>query len=102
MQTEKKNSGKIQVPLKKQKENETLKQFWHTLTGLAAKCEFGEQTESIVMNTLIQDLNNKTVQERLCMEPKADPQEVFRFAVAYEARGEPTQDIRRKKRLQGN
>ena len=29
-------------------------------------------------------MNNKTVQERLCTEPKNDPQEVFRFAVAYE------------------
>ena len=69
---------------KKQKDKETLRQIWHTLTGLAAKCEFGEQTESLVMDTFIQNMNNKTVQERLCTEPKNDPQEVFRFAVAYQ------------------
>ena len=54
------------------------------LTGLAAKCGFGDQTESLVMDTFIQNMNNKTVQERLCTEAKNDPQEAFRFAVAYE------------------
>ena len=29
---------------RKRKEMETLRQFWHTRTGLAAKCKFGEQT----------------------------------------------------------
>ena len=32
----------------------------------------------------IQNMNNKTVQERLRTEPKADPQEAFRFPVAIE------------------
>ena len=51
---------------RKQKEKETLRQFWHMLTGLAAKCEFGDQTESLVMDTFIQNMNNEIVQERLC------------------------------------
>ena len=44
---------------RKQKEKETLRQFWHTLTGLAAKCEFADQTKSLVMDTFIQNKNNK-------------------------------------------
>ena len=36
--------------LGKQKGEETLRQFWHTMTGLAAKCEFGYQTVSLVMD----------------------------------------------------
>ena len=70
----------------KQKQNETLRQFWHMLTGMAAKCAFGEQTEGLIMDTFIQNMNNKSVQQKLCTEPKDDPQEAFRFAVAYEER----------------
>ena len=29
-------------------------------------------------------MNNKTVQQKLCTEPKTDPQEAFQFAIAYE------------------
>ena len=29
-------------------------------------------------------MNNKSVQQKLCTEPKDDPQEAFRFAVEYE------------------
>ena len=63
---------------------ETLRQFWHALTGLASKCAFDEQTESSIMDTIIQNKNNKMVQQKLCSEPKEDPQEALRFAVAYE------------------
>ena len=51
---------------------------------MAAKCAFGEQTEVLIMDTFIQNMNNKNVQQKLCTEPKDDPQEAFRFAVAYE------------------
>ena len=71
---------------RKQKQNETLRQFWHTLTGMAAKCAFGEQTEGLFMDTFIQNMNNKMVQQKLCTEPKEEQQEAFRFAVAYEER----------------
>ena len=65
---------------RKQKQNETLRQFWHTLTGMAAKCAFGEQTEGLIIDTFCQNMNNKMVQQNLCTEPKEEPQEAFRFA----------------------
>ena len=74
--------GRFKFFSRKQKEKGTLRHFWHPVTGLAAKCEFGEQTESLVMETFFQNMNNKTVRERLCTELKADPQKVFGFAVA--------------------
>ena len=51
---------------------------------MAAKCNFGEQTDSLILDTFIQNMNNKTVQQNLCTEPKNDPHEAFRFAIAYE------------------
>ena len=36
------------------------------------------------MGTFIQNMNNKSVQQKLCTEPRDDPQEAFRFAVTYE------------------
>ena len=62
----------------------TLRHFWHTLTGMASKYAFCEQTESLITDTFIQNMNNKMVQQTLCTEPKDDPQEALRFAVAYE------------------
>ena len=37
-----------------------------------------------MMDTFIQNMNNKMLQQKLCTEPKDNPQEAFRFAVAYE------------------
>ena len=64
-------------------QNESLRQFWNNLTGLAARCEF-EQTEGLTMDTFIQNMHNKTVQMRLCTDPKEQPQEALRFAIAFE------------------
>ena len=36
------------------------------------------------MDAFIQNMHNKTVQERLCTELKENPQEALRFAVAFE------------------
>ena len=69
---------------RKQRSDESLKQFWNVLTGLAAKCELGEQTEQLVLDMFILNMNNATVQERLCTEPKDNPEEALRFAVAFE------------------
>ena len=69
---------------KTEAKRKTLRQFWHTLTGMAAKYAFGEQNESLIMDTIIQNMNNKMIQQKLCTEPKEEPQEAFRFAVAYE------------------
>ena len=46
-------------------EKVTSRQFWHALTGQSAKCEFGDQTESLIMDAFIQKRNNKALQERL-------------------------------------
>ena len=51
---------------------------------MEAKCDFGDQTDSLIMDTFIQNMNNKTVQQNLCKEPKENPEEVFCFAIAYE------------------
>ena len=74
---------RFKVFSRKQKQKETLRQFLHKLAGLTAKCEFGQQTQSLVMDTFIQNMNNKIVQDQLCTEPKADSEEAFRFALAY-------------------
>ena len=36
------------------------------------------------MDAFIEDMQNKTVQERLCTEPKEQPQEALLFAIAFE------------------
>ena len=55
---------------RKQKEKESLRQFWNELNGLAAKCNFGNITESLVKDVFIVNLINKDVQHKLCTEPK--------------------------------
>ena len=34
---------------RKQQQIETLKQFWNVLTGLAPRCNFGEQSNSLII-----------------------------------------------------
>ena len=63
---------------------ESLQQFWSALNGLAATCEFGTQTASLVYDIFILNMKNKAVQERLCTEPKDDPEDGLKFAIAYE------------------
>ena len=69
---------------RKQKSNETLSQFWNVLNGLASKGEFGDQTQSLVMDVFIANMANETVQRKLTTEPKENPDDVLRFAEAYE------------------
>ena len=58
---------------RKQVPKETLRQFWRTLTGVASKCAFEEQTESLIMDTFIQNMNNKMVQQSCVPSPKTTP-----------------------------
>ena len=37
---------------------------------MAAKCAFGEQTEDLIMDTFIQNMNNKMVQQKLAPNRK--------------------------------
>ena len=69
---------------RKQKEGESLKQFWNELNGLASKCNFGAITESLVKDVFIVNKNNKEVQQKLCTEPKANVNDNIQFAIAYE------------------
>ena len=69
---------------RKQKPNETLNQFWNNLNGLAARCDFGNQTEGLVHDIFILNMNNKQVQEKLCTEPKETPAEALQLAIAFE------------------
>ena len=69
---------------RKQNENETLKQFWNELNGLAAKCNFGTITESLVKDVFIVNMNNEEVQQKLCTEPKTSIADTIQFAIAYE------------------
>ena len=69
---------------RKQKENQTLRQFWNELNGLAAKCNFGTVTESLVKDVSIVNMNNKKVQQKLYTEPKNTITETIQFAISYE------------------
>ena len=69
---------------RKQKEDESLEQFWHALNGLAANCDFGTQTTGLVYDIFVSNMRNTVVQERLFTEPKDNPEEALKFAVAFE------------------
>ena len=51
---------------------------------LASRCELEQKTEGLIMDTFIQNMNNKTVEERLCTDRKNQPKEALRFAIAFE------------------
>ena len=65
-----------------QQQGESLFQFWHALNGLAALCDFGEITPTLLLDMFILHMNNKKVQEKLCTEPK-EPDQALEFALAF-------------------
>ena len=69
---------------RKQKPNETLHQFWNILNGLAARCDFGNQTEWLVYDIFVLNMANKQVQEKLCVKLKDNPADAIQFAIAFE------------------
>ena len=69
---------------RKQQNNESLQQFWNALNGLASRCELGEITQTLVHDVFILNMNNKKVQEKLCVEPFDDPQDALKYAISYE------------------
>ena len=69
---------------RKQKPTESLHQFRNILNGLSAKCDFGNQTEGLVYNIFVLNMANKQVQEKLCTEPKDNPNEALQFEIAFE------------------
>ena len=66
-----------------QQPGESLFQFWHALNGLAALCNFGENSTTLVLDMFILHMNNKKVQEKLCTESK-EPDQALDFAIAFE------------------
>ena len=54
------------------------------MNGLAAKCDFGEQTKVLVHDISILNMANEQVREKLRTESKEKPAEVLQFAIAYE------------------
>ena len=69
---------------RKQKPSESLNQFWNALNALAAKCNFGDQTESLVHDIFVLNMVDEQVQQKLCTEPKETPAEALQFAIAFE------------------
>ena len=47
--------------LEKAKSTETLHHFWNALNGFAARCDFGDQTEGLVHDIFVLNMNNKQV-----------------------------------------
>ena len=68
--------------------------FWYSVSGLAARGEFEDQTISLIMDAFIQNMDKPTMQERVRTEQKAEPMEALRFAIASEER-EPAAKSRR-------
>ena len=69
---------------RKQQPDESLQQFWHSLNGLASRCELGKNTENFVHDVFILNMNNKKFQDKLCVEPYENPQDALQFAVSYD------------------
>ena len=44
---------------RKQKEDESLKQFWHALNRLAAKCDFGIQDTGLVYDMFVSKMKKQ-------------------------------------------
>ena len=66
-----------------QQQGESLQQFWHELKSLAALCDFGEITNTLVLDMFILHTSNKKVQEKRCTEPK-DSEQALEFAIVFE------------------
>ena len=62
---------------------ESLFQFWHALNGLAALCDFGGISTTLVLDMFILHMSNKKVEEKLCTEPK-EPDQALEFAIAFD------------------
>ena len=68
-----------------QQPGESLSQFWHAMNGLAALCDFGEISTTLVLDIFYLHMSNKKVREKLCTEPK-EPDQALEFA-GQEAKG---------------
>ena len=51
---------------------------------MAAICELGAQTKTLVNDVFILNMKNTAVQERLLTEPRDIPEDALKFAIAFE------------------
>ena len=73
--TQKSNLGLTHFFVKKAKTHGNITPVLNVLIGLEARCDFGNQTEGLVHDIFVFNMNNKQVQEKLCTDPKQNPAE---------------------------
>ena len=61
---------------------ESLEQFHSVLSGVAARCNFGDLETRILLDVLIINKNNREAQNELC-RLKKKPEEVYRIVLSY-------------------
>ena len=66
---------------RKQRDDESLEQFWHALNELTANCDFGTQTTGLLYDIFVPIMKNTQVRDRLFMESKDNPEEALKFAI---------------------
>ena len=66
-----------QIPSEKQH------QFRNVLNVLAAKCDFEDQTESLVYDIFILNMLNMRARENFCTGPRDTPSDALQFATAF-------------------
>ena len=62
----------------------SLHVFWNFLIGLAAKYDFGSQTEGLVYDIFVRNMSNNQVHEKLFKAPKDNTAVAFQFAILFE------------------
>ena len=81
MKPRNKTLNKFKFFPRKQQQHESLRQFSNVLTALPVNP--GQQTERLILDACIQNMNNKRVHERLCTEPKEQVEDAIRFAITF-------------------
>ena len=66
-----------------QQREETPHQFWQGLNGLAAVCDFGCITTTIVLEMFNLHMNNEKMQKNICTGSK-EPEQALEIATAIE------------------
>ena len=77
-ETKQNNNGEVQIFIRN-KTAKTEVSIWNLLTRLAAKCNFRKQTHTR-LETIIQNVNKKTVQEGLCTDPKKQSDDALQLS----------------------
>ena len=73
----------FQLLARKQHIGDSLEQFHSVLSGLAARCNFGDLETRILRDVFSENKNNREAQNEMCRSTKT-PGEVYRIALSYE------------------